>query len=126
MASGTCSGAPSAAVRFGPLSADIDLDDAVAWAGADADAAAGNSLASPGDLSGDDIGAVHLFYGPLSSLSSPDLILRGAGANHAAGSALAGVDVSADGVDDLLVGAPGASSLQENGGAVYVWLGMGL
>ncbi len=78
------------------------------------------------DLNGDRSGSVFVFFSP--SLTEPvmatdtaDAIFIGESPNDFAGSALACGDVDGDGVDDLLIGAPGYDN--EATGAIYLFYG---
>jgi cysteine-rich repeat protein len=65
-------------------------------------------------------GAVFVFYGPIfhdADVDTADVILTGAAGGDEAGGALEVGDLDGDGVDDLIVGAPG------NLGAAYVLYG---
>jgi len=84
------------------------------------------AIGAPGrDTSGDDAGAVYIFFGPLvdtGDLDSADDVLYGDEPGERAGSALFGAaDLDGDGVDDLAVGSPGASGGR---GAVTVVYGV--
>ncbi len=80
------------------------------------------AIGAPGeDTSGEDAGAVYLFFGPLvdeGDLETADDVLYGDEPGERAGTALFGAaDLDGDGVDDLAVGSPGAA---EGRGAVTV------
>jgi len=119
------------------------------FTGVDAGGRAGKALAGAGDLDGDgladlavggpnvdgtdfDSGVVYLLLGaglPLDGtdlpLSSADVVLSGIAAGDLAGTSVAGVgDTDGDGLDDLLVGAPGESTIGVDGGAAYLLLGL--
>ena len=67
-------------------------------------------------------GAAYLLYGPLSgTLESADAPLRlvGEARRDAAGSGVGFADLLGEGVDAVLVGAPGESSGAESSGALY-------
>lgn len=88
-------------------------------------------------------GAVYVIFGKatfatgavidtaLTSTSQPDIRIFGANANDETGTAVAAGDVNGDGIDDLIIGAPGfdtttgspATVLHENAGAVYIIYG---
>ncbi|MCB9743857.1 MAG: FG-GAP repeat protein [Alphaproteobacteria bacterium] len=107
------------------------LGRAAAAGDLDGDGALELALGAPDDdRAGQGAGAVLVLQGPLSpgtwDLDDAALVLLGEGANHEAGAALDAGDFNGDGLDDLLIGAPGESSLSENGGGVYVWFGRGL
>jgi hypothetical protein len=98
-----------------------------AFPGADADDRLGYATAV-GDLNGDDLadlaiaasraelsgtgnnGVVQLYYGRSSGLSpTPDAVLTG-GSSDEAGTSLAIGDIDGDGLEDLVIGAPGLST----------------
>ncbi|QSQ17443.1 MopE-related protein [Myxococcus landrumensis] len=72
---------------------------------------------------GQDAGVVYVFFGPVSGLqnfSAPNLILTGAVANEFAGSSVASAgDLDNDGLEDLLIGAPGSGALPGKTYVVY-------
>lgn len=70
-------------------------------------------------------GAAYVYLGSGDGIASqPVWSGRGAGFNTRYGSAVAGVgDVNGDGFDDILVGAPRHSSVQQDAGRVYLYLG---
>lgn len=110
--------------------AETGLGRAAAVLDLDGDGTEDLAVGAPEDArAGDSAGAVLVQYGPLApgtlDLATVDLVFTGEGANHQAGAALLGGDVDGDGVGDLLIGAPGESSLAENGGAVVLVLGRG-
>ncbi len=76
-----------------------------------------------------DAGAVYVFFGPLSASPTPRLagsanaIFRGAAASDRFGASLAVRDVTGDGLNDLVVGAPLHDAAGTDGGAVYVYRG---
>ncbi|MBM3934297.1 MAG: DNRLRE domain-containing protein [SAR202 cluster bacterium] len=135
-------------VIFGPLSAgtlELSTDADLTFRGIDSDDLSGSGAGS-GDINGggiDDIiigaqqgdpesrsnaGEIYVVYGPvtqvgaywLSSATTTDLTIKGATAGDLSGSALGSGDVNADGIQDLLIGAPGAGS---NSGKAYVVFG---
>lgn len=73
-----------------------------------------------------DAGRVYLFYGPIEGeLTAGDAdaefaAASSSGAADEVGTALLGEDVTGDGIDDIVIGAPGRGS---DDGAVYVWPG---
>lgn len=72
-------------------------------------------------------GAVHVFLGPVEgnpSLDDADLIFWGEEKHDEAGFAVeAAGDLNGDGLDDLLIGAPGSDRNGHNAGAVYLFHG---
>ncbi len=105
---------------------------------------AGTAVASAGDPNGDGIadvivgastssaggiwsGAAYVSFGPVNAdraLADADARLVGAGPSDYAGAAVAGVgDIDGDGVDDLVVGAPGTAAEGDFTGAAYLVLG---
>lgn len=109
----------------------VALGTAVAAPDLDADGAPDLAVSSPVDgRSGVGAGVVSAWYGPfapgvLEPATAP-LQLLGEGANHGAGTSMAATDLDGDGRGDLLVGAPGESSVAENSGGLYAWWGRGL
>ena len=81
------------------------------------------------DLSGTDRGAVYVVQGPVTGVVSlGDSWGRAVGAadDDGAGWAVSGdADLDADGLSEMLVGAPGESSGGTDAGAVYLLLGSG-
>ena len=72
-------------------------------------------------------GAVHVFWGdPAGMPADADVILEGGRRNARFGEALASGDLDGDGLDDLVVGAPGWSAPQIEEGAVFAYSGGGL
>lgn len=101
---------------------------------------AGEALGGVGDVNGDGLddfvvasqdsgetGRVHLAYGGGAGdldLSASDAIFYGVGAGDKAGFAVSGAgDLNADGIADVLVGAPFADTSGEDAGDAYVVLG---
>ncbi|MBU1151275.1 FG-GAP repeat protein, partial [Patescibacteria group bacterium] len=85
-----------------------------------------------GGPEGDKQGRVYIFYGELTgsgqmpdfSLEKPSVELAGSRHKDSFGLALSTVDINMDGFEDLLVGAPAASSDNvRNSGAVYLFFG---
>ena len=78
---------------------------------------------------GSEAGALYLLYGPVTEnvgLSSSDLKLLGEMPTDYAGTALATLDLNADGYCDLAIGAYLNDTNQQNSGSVYVLYGTGL
>jgi len=75
-------------------------------------------------------GATGVFYGPLTSgsllLSDADVYVEGQAAADYAGLACLVTDVDGDGYDDLLIGASGEDDGATDGGAVFVFYGLGI
>ncbi len=72
-------------------------------------------------------GAASLFYGPILGgldASTPDLHLLGDVANASAGASVDSADLDADGLPDLLVGAPTDRDGGSSAGAIYVVYGV--
>lgn len=119
----------------------------IGWSGADADItgeAAGDQFGSAvawGDINGDGLadavvgapkadpsgltsaGTVYVFYGPLSGsllATNADVILNGAAAGDAAGSALSVADYDGDSLADIAIGAPGNDAGGVGAGGVYL------
>ena len=128
-------------VYTGPVSGELTEADATfaVYGGAEGDHFGYGG--SGGDLDGDGLddlavgapsessiaveaGAVYVFFGggaPASVLDA-DHVVAGSAANQLAGYETSVVaDLDGDGRSDLLVGAPGASALHTNGGAVYAF-----
>ncbi|MEL6342951.1 MAG: MopE-related protein [Myxococcota bacterium] len=132
-------GADSAGVVWlmsGDLSGTVGLDDALLeGVGEDADAQAGTSVASAGDVDGDGTpdlvigapgqgagGVAYLVSGVTTGaldLADADAILFGEDAGDDAGAAVSGGDTDNDGYSDLVVSAPA----YDGHGAVYVTFG---
>jgi hypothetical protein len=106
----------------------------------------GWSVASAGDIDGDsrgdlvighglddrhgsDAGCVWVVFAPMSGnvlLNNADIDIMGDQAGDKAGwGVAAGGDVSGDGIDDLLIGAPGEDEGAPEGGSIYVLYGPG-
>jgi hypothetical protein len=121
----------------------ISLGSADAWlVGEGAGDEASERLAAAGDVDGDglddvligaphglgDQGKVYLLLGATLSaggvfdLGLSDAAFAGEGADHAAGSGLAGGDVDGDGLSDLMIGAYGAAFTGNNSGKTYILL----
>ncbi|WP_459192637.1 hypothetical protein [Halosimplex sp. J119] len=125
---------------------EINLTEAdVKYAGEGVNDTAGQSVASAGDVNGDGVddliigaprnssagpntGAAYIVYGPADpgevNLSDADVTLRGVTNNELAGwSVSTAGDVNGDGIDDVVVGAPGNDTAAPNGGAAFVVYG---
>ena len=119
----------------GPSSADAIFDGTAGSAGT------GYAQAGPGDMDGDGYGevaigayrgsngyttpgATYVVHGPITgtlALEDADLTVTGeVDENYAGFSLSAAGDVDADGLPDLLIGAPKNGSKARNGGAVYL------
>jgi hypothetical protein len=129
------------------VSGDVSGDAAIAdvaiavLTGREAGQAAGTSVATAGDVNGDGFvdllvgapgtdggrGAALVVLGPVedeASLGDVAYSEQGEAAADAAGTAVGGAgDVDGDGIDDVLVGAPGAVA---GAGAAYLYFGGGL
>ena len=128
---------------LGPVTGNFELSLADAkLVGETSNPHAGGCVAGPGDVNGDGlddllvgaayhyagpstlVGAAYLVMGPVSgevSLSSADATFSGEAAGDFAGISVSGAgDLDGDGLDDLLVGAPGPHS---GTGSAYLILG---
>ena len=129
-----------------PASVELDVAGA-AWVGTAADDAAGSDVSGAGDVDGDGIddliigapgaddgaGQALLVLGSADaawtwstgrSLDEAAASLDGEAAGDGAGSAVAGAgDVDGDGIDDLIIGAPGNDERDEGAGQAYLVLG---
>lgn len=119
-------------VHNAPLRVDGDLGwqhlgASIATGDLDADGVADLVLGSPSyPVYGGMPGRALVFFGPLSgTLESVDAgaAFRGEALDDAAGTAVGVGDVTADGVDDLVVGAPYNDAAAIDGGAVYLLVG---
>ncbi len=143
---GVGSSAGSAYLVLGPITAEASLASAAELTGVARGDYAGWAVGGAGDVDGDgydDImvgavaedsggtsaGAAYLLLGPVTagSLSGADLILTGASSSDKAGWAMDSAgDTDADGLGDIIVGAPYADGPDTDTGAAYVLLGSGL
>jgi hypothetical protein len=137
--------AGAAHLLYGPVEGPIDLrTTGITLRGEAAGDLAGASLAGAGDVDGDGFddlligapgsdadgtssGAAYLFYGPIdasASLSTADVRLTGEMTGAYAGASVSAAgDVNADGLADVLVGAPGNWAGANNSGAAYLMYG---
>jgi hypothetical protein len=143
-AAGTSAGAGY--LLLGPVSGLASLSGAdVKLHGERRSNLAGEALVGAGDLNGDGVadlaigapaqalegehaqGAAYIFLGPVTgdlSLSAADAKAHGEVNSAYAGASLAAVgDTDGDGLDDLLVGAPGADEGGDRAGAAYLLVG---
>ncbi|MEM2869077.1 MAG: PKD domain-containing protein [Thermoplasmata archaeon] len=128
------SSAPLAAVELVELSqgsgarAGDNFGAALAAADVNGDGAEDICVGAPGsDLSGNDAGAVYIFYGPVSASPSAlsaglaDVVLTGTISGALFGSSISGGgDINGDSVDDIVIGAPGHMGER---GAAFVFFG---
>ncbi len=140
------SSAGAAYLVLGPVTADASLGSAVVLEGVTSGDYAGWAVGAAGDTDGDgyddvlvgavaqdsggtSAGAVYLMRGPVTagSLSTADLILTGASSGDKAGWSVASAgDTDADGLDDIVVGAPYHDGVDTDTGAAYLLLGASL
>ena len=144
---GAGSSAGSAYLVLGPVAADASLAAAgLELTGVNRGDYAGWAVGSAGDVDGDgfdDIlvgavsedsggtsaGAAYLMLGPVTAgaLSTADLTLTGASSGDKAGWAVASAgDTDADGISDIIVGAPYVDGVDTDTGAAYLLLGSSL
>ncbi len=108
----------------GPITGVADANDAIVWFAGDPGDELGKALAAVPDANGDGTselllgargsGRALLFYSPVSGGHTPSdasVELVGGSASKAGASVAAGGDFNDDGVDDLLIGQPGANSV---------------
>ena len=119
-----------AADIIGEASGD-QFGSAVAWGDVNGDGLAdvviGAPKADPNGLS--NAGTVYVFYGPLMGsllAGNADVILDGATAGDAVGSALSVADYDGDSFADIAIGAPGNSAGGAGAGGVYLIDGISL
>ena len=124
---------------FAAGSSTLSSIDHVSYGGASISGYAGSALASGGDMNGDGMEDI-LIGGPGNSNGNTDAgetwaVLSGESGNRAlvnaassfygsadeqVGSAVGMADINGDGMDDILIGVPGESSLLSGEGAVYI------
>jgi hypothetical protein len=144
---GAGSSAGSAYIVMGPVSSDLFLDsEALELTGGARGDYAGWSVGAAGDVNADgyddvlvgavaedsggtSAGAAYLMLGPVTAgaLASADLTLTGGSSSDKLGWAGSSAgDTDADGLDDLIVGAPYVDGVDSETGAAYVLLGSSL
>ncbi|MFH1462796.1 MAG: hypothetical protein ABIO70_00210, partial [Pseudomonadota bacterium] len=97
----------------------------VAGADVNGDGLADLLIGAPfGDLAGQEWGEVHVLTGPvqggLEASDAAAILTTGAYADAAGSTVSSAGDVDGDGLDDVLVGAPSDSSMEERSGAAYL------
>ena len=133
--------AGAAYLLLGPVTADLSLSASHArLLGEDTLDTAGSSVASAGDVDGDGLddllvgspasdlggsgsGVAYLVFGPVTGdldLAGADARLIGDASDEAGRSVASAGDVDGDGLDDLLVGAPGCDVAGADAGAAYL------
>jgi hypothetical protein len=114
---GAEAGDSAQAVAAGDFNGDGELDIAL-----------GAALADGPDNGEESAGEAYIFFGPFApgeerdaGAGEQDVTLYGAQAEDETGRAVSAGDVTGDGIDDVIVGAPRAGTPQGNGpGAVYI------
>jgi len=111
----------------------VDENDSAGWSVSDAGDVNGDGVddvlvgAPEADAGGNESGAAYVVYGPVEddiALDDADVILNGTAAFDRAGESVSNAgDLNGDGIDDLVVGAPGNDTAGPNAGAVYVVYG---
>ncbi|MFT4624634.1 MAG: hypothetical protein ACI8PZ_003293 [Myxococcota bacterium] len=119
---------PITAVRFDGESDGDSAGETVVMADVDGDGADDLVVSAPTAAGGGtERGVVYVVYGPSpggGSLGDADAVLHGRVDNDRAGEALlAGADLSADGIDDLVIGARWADPAGDASGAAWVLFG---
>jgi len=108
------------------------LGHAMSTGDSDGDGVSEFWLGAPGGQSsaGLSAGEAYLFFGDLSGsldITAASFLASGEGSSDSAGSAVSmDGDLNGDGLDDLIVGAPGEDAAGSNAGAVYIVYGEGL
>ena len=130
----------SVSIAHGPIDPDAFSPQAL-LTGESLRDRAGSALSAGHDVNGDGIGdllvgapgrssgggAVYVLLGPTTistSLAVADARLSGRSSGDAAGTALDAADMDLDGLEDILIGAPGDDLAATDAGAVYMVAGM--